>query len=178
MLEWGVRPEQTEGRFTSALLSAIQWSGRISQSAQAEFRALSKKQEDVAKLEHGRAQELAKATKATLEQARSALINLEIERENLTTRMLQETLPLFADKMQKVLTVRVKDETDVLRFRRVLLAGAATLAVFLCGFGLHAWEDSAKIAAMDTCLARLLPGQGANQGHTYCDVSSLYDAAR
>src|SRR5258708_33657734 len=42
--EWGVRPDQLEGRFVSALMAAIGWSGRVSAAAQEEFNALVRRQ--------------------------------------------------------------------------------------------------------------------------------------
>ena len=38
--EWGIRPDLMEGKFVSALMAAVEWSGRVSQSAQVEFRTL------------------------------------------------------------------------------------------------------------------------------------------
>jgi hypothetical protein len=87
--------------------------------------------------------------------------------------MASETMPLFADKIQKALTIRVKEETAVLRFRRVLLAGALTLLVFLSGFTLRAWEDAAQLGALANCLTHPLAGQESSQGHVYCEVTSF-----
>lgn len=177
-LQWGIRQDDPEGRFVSALLGAIRWSGQISQAAQGEFRGLVVQQEAAAKAEFNRASELVKATNATLTQARSAIINLQIERENLATRVTNETMPLFAAKMQKALTIRVKDESDGLKFRRMLAAGAVTLLVFMGGFVLRTWLDSGQLGALSTCLDHPLAGQGTSQGRIYCDVTSLRAASQ
>ena len=77
-----------EGKFVSALLGAVEWLGRVNQAAQTEFRQIAQKQSDAAKIELARAEALTKATNATMSQARSALINLQVERENVTGRMI------------------------------------------------------------------------------------------
>jgi len=169
--EWGIRWDLMEGRFVSALLGAVGWSGRVTQSAQTELREIFKKQRDLAELELARAREITKAANAALGQARSALINLQVERENVTLRMIHETMPLFATELRKALIYRVKDESDALRLRRFFVAALVTICVFLGGFGLRAWDDSAALGALGHCLAHPLQ----SQGRIYCDVTSFRD---
>jgi len=172
--EWGIRPDLMEGKFVSALMAAVEWSGRVSQSAQVEFRALHQKQRDLAELELARAREITKATNAALGQARSALINLQVERENVTLRMIHETMPMFATELRKALIYRVKDESDGLRMRRFFVAALLTLCVFVGGFGLRAWNDSAAVGALGHCLSHPLQAQG----RIYCDVTSFRDGGQ
>ena len=176
--EWGIQPDKIEGRFVSALMAGVGWSGRVSQLAQAEFKSLFKAQQDAAQLELARARELSKAVSTTLGQARSAMLNLQVERENVTARMIKETMPIVAAELGKVLSVRVKDEADALKFRRMMLSGVAAVALFLGGFGLRAWGDSGALAAIGNCLAHPLAGQGATQGHVYCDVTAFREASQ
>jgi hypothetical protein len=49
--EWGVRPDQLEGRFVSALMAAIGWSGRVSAAAQEEFKTLFRQQREACERE-------------------------------------------------------------------------------------------------------------------------------
>ena len=176
--EWGIQPDRMEGRFVSALMAAVGWSGRVSQLAQVEFQSLFKAQQDAAQLELARARELSKAVSTTLGQTRSAMLNLQVERENVTVRMIKETMPIVAAELGKVLSVRVKDEADALKFRRMMLSGVAAVALFLGGFGLRAWGDSGALAAIGNCLAHPLAGQGATQGHVYCDVTAFREASQ
>jgi hypothetical protein len=172
--EWGIRWDFLEGRFVSALLGAVGWSGRVTQSAHAELREIFKKQRDLAELELARAREITKAANAALGQARSALINLQVERENVTLRMIHETMPMFATELRKALIYRVKDESDRLRMQRFFVAAVFTLCVFVGGFGLRAWNDSAAVGALGHCLAHPLQAQG----HLYCDVTSFRDGGQ
>jgi hypothetical protein len=176
--EWNIRPDLKEGKFVSALLGAVEWVGRVSQAAQAEFRQIAQKQSDAAKVELARAEALTKATNATLGQARSALINLQVERENVTVRMIQETMPVFAEKMREVLVTRINDENAALRLKRGLLAGLLAIGVFLGGYGVRAWSDSDAVGALERCLAKPLQAQTAGQTHLYCDVTSFAAPSR
>ena len=171
--EWGVRHDLMEGKFVSALLGAVEWLGRVNQAAQAEFRQIAQKQSDAAKLELARAEALTKATNATLGQARSALINLQVERENVTVRMIHETMPIFAEKMRDVLVTRINDENAALRLKRGLLAGLAAVGLFLGGYGVRAWSDRDAVGALERCLTKPLQAQIAGQLHLYCDVTSF-----
>jgi hypothetical protein len=171
--DWGIRPDLMEGKFVSALLGAVEWLGRVNQAAQAEFRQIAQKQSDAAKVELARAEALTKATNATLGQARSALIGLQVERENVTVRMIHETMPMFAAELRKALVIRVSDETSALKLKRGVLAGIAAIGIFLGGFGLRAFADRDAVGALERCLAKPLQAQTAGQLHLYCDVTGF-----
>ena len=171
--EWNIRPDLKEGKFVSALLGAVEWVGRVSQAAQAEFRQIAQKQSDAAKVELARAEALTKATNATMGQARSALINLQVERENVTVRMIHETMPMFAEELRKALVIRVSDETSALKLKRGLLAGLVAVGVFLGGYGVRAWADRDAVGALERCLAKPLQAQTAGQLHLYCDITGF-----
>ena len=171
---WDIQPDLAEGRFVSAMMAAIGWSGRVTQSAQAEWRALFKSERDAAEMELARAREITKAVSAALGQARSALLGLQVERENVAVRMMHETMPLFADKLKAVLVVREKGLADALRIRVLMMAAVFTLGVFVSGYGLRYWTDSDAVGALGNCLAHAVQAQG----HVYCDVTSFRDARR
>jgi hypothetical protein len=171
--EWGVRQDMMEGKFVSALMGAVAWLGRVNQAAQAEFREIAQKQTDAAKLELARAEALTKATNATLSQARSALINLQVERENVTGRMIEATMPKFAEELRKVLVLRVNDETSALKIKRGLIAGGIAVGVFLGGYGVRTWADRDAVGALERCLSKPLQSQVAGQTHLYCEVTAF-----
>ena len=171
---WDIQPDLAEGRFVSAMMAAIGWSGRVTQSAQAEWRVLFKSERDAAEMELARAREITKAVSAALGQARSALLGLQVERENVAVRMMHETMPLFVDKLKAVLVVREKGLADALRIRVLMMAAVGTLGVFVSGYGLRYWIDSDAVAALGNCLAHAVEAQG----HVYCDVTSFRDARR
>ena len=106
--EWGVRPHLMEGRFVSALTAAIAQMARVSDTARDEFKRAFQQNREAAALELARVQEITKAANISLGQARNALINLQIERENVTIRMIHETMPMFATRMRGALVIREK----------------------------------------------------------------------
>jgi hypothetical protein len=171
--DWGVRHDLMEGKFVSALLGAVEWLGRINEAAQVEFRRIAQQQNDVAKIELARAEALTEAMNATMKQARGALINLQVERENVTVRMIHETMPMFAEELRKALVIRVSDETSALKLRRGLLAGLIAIGVFLGGYGMRVWSDRDAVGALERCLAKPLQAQIAGQLHLYCDVTGF-----
>ena len=168
--DWGIRPELMEGQFVSALLVAIRHIGRVSVAARAEFRELFRQNREVAAEEYAKARELHGAAQAGLRQARQIQLSLVAEQENVTLRMIKETLPMFVERLQKVLVIREQRWNADLRRRRYALAGAVALAVFLSGYALSAWEDSDRIGALDRCLEHPLQASG----HFYCSIDGLF----
>jgi len=174
---WNIQSDLPEGKFVAAMMGAIGWSGRVTQAAQAEFRAISKSARDAAELELARAREITKAANAALGQARNAMIGLEIERESVVGRIVQEAMPQVAVQLRTALVIREKAWNDGVKFRRLLAAGAITLGVFGCGYALRAWSDADAVAAqgaMLRCLARVVQAEG----HVYCDVTAFHGAIR
>jgi len=55
---------------------------------------------EAAEREFAQAREIRRAAEVSLKQARTALISLEVEKENLTVKMIKETLPLFAERLR------------------------------------------------------------------------------
>lgn len=167
--EWGIRADLVEGKFLSALLGAIGWTGRVAQAAQAENRQILKEHREAAELELARAREITRAAQIALNQARNAQIALQVEHENVLVRMVEKTLPMFIDRMKNVLVLRERRMNTEILWRRYAVVGFVTLGVFLGGYGLCAWQDSAVIGAIARCVAQPLEANG----HLYCDFKLL-----
>ena len=168
--EWAIRWQEPEGRFISALLGAIEIVGRLTVSVQSAIDAAAHEGRTAAEAELAKARELQQSAHIALAQARHLQLGAITEQENVTVRMIDQTLPLFVERLEKVLVIREQRwNTDVKR-RRYAAAGAVVLAVFLAGFGLSWWQDSDRVAAMDRCLARPLQASG----HYYCSIDTLF----
>ena len=167
--EWAVRWQEPEGRFVSALLGAVETLGRLAASGQAMIEAVARDSRAAAEAEYAQAREVTKAAQLALKQARNAQLALVVEQENVTLRMIDQTLPLFAERLEKVLVIREQRWNADVRRRRYALAGAVTLTVFASGFALAAWTDGDKTAAFDRCLTQSFDAQG----HRYCDITSF-----
>lgn len=166
---WGVRRDSAEGAFVSAFMAAVTAVGGVVEGARAEFRQIFDQQREAGKDELARVKELTKAAGLALSQARQAGLSLEVEQANLALRMVDRTLPLFAEKLQGALVLREQRLNFRILLRHYAVAGSVTLALVAGGYGLRAWQDSGAVAALADCLAH--PYQAG--GRTYCDVTAL-----
>jgi hypothetical protein len=168
--EWAVRWQAPEGRFVTALLSAIEALGRLSASVQGAIDAAGKERRKAAEAELAQARELRAAADAALRQVRNAQASLVVEHESVTLRMIQETLPMFAERLQNVLVIREQRWNADARRKRYALAGAVALGVFLAGYGLASWQDSGLVDAFGRCLEHPLQ----YDKHFYCGIDGLF----
>lgn len=164
--EWAIRWQEPEGRFISALLGAIEIVGRLTVSVQTAIDASAREGRTAAEAELAKARKLQDAAQLALLQVRNLELAATAEQENLTVRMIDQTLPLFVERLEKVLVIRERAWNEGVKWRRYGIAGAVGLGIFLSGFGLSWWQDSGRLAAMDYCWTH--PLQAA--GHTYCRI--------
>jgi hypothetical protein len=167
--EWGVESGSVEGRFVSALLGTTRWLGRLCVAAQARAEAVVRENREAAERELAQAREIRRAAEVSLRQARTALISLEVEKENLTVKMIKETLPLFAERLKDVLVIRERRWNDDVKRRRVATAGAVALGLVFGGYGVHVWQAWDATSAFDWCWAHALP----SSGRVYCDMTGF-----
>ena len=167
--EWGLRSDSREGKFVSAFLGTVSWLSRLSVSAHAGQQALSREQREAAATDLARVQEITRAANISLSQARNALIGLEVERENAIVRMIHETLPVFAERLQGALIIREKSWNEGQRFKRYALVATVTLGLVVGGYGWRAWQDTGATTVLDRCLSHAVEGNG----RIYCDVTGF-----
>ena len=167
--EWAIRWQEPEGRFVSALLGAIEIVGRLTVAVQSSIDASAKDGRAAAEAELAKARELHKAAQLALTQVRTLELAATAEQENLTVRMIDQTLPLFVERLEKVLVIREQAWNEGVKWRRYTMVGVAALGIFLGGFGLSWWQDSSRLSAMDYCWTH--PLQAA--GHTYCRIDGM-----
>jgi hypothetical protein len=164
--EWGVRWNEPEGRFISALVGAIDLVGKFSASAQKALVQTTKEGRIAAEADLQKAKEIHKAAQLALTQIRNIELAAKAEHEIVALQMIDRTMPLFTERLEKVLVVREQRWNKDVARRRYATAGAIVLAIFLGGFGLSRWETHDMVARMETCL--LHPLQAG--GHSYCRI--------
>jgi hypothetical protein len=167
--EWGVEPDSVEGRFVSALLGTTRWLGGICVAAQANVENVVRQSHEAAERELAQAREIRRAAEVSLRQARTALISLEVEQENLTVKMIKETLPLFAERLKDALVIRERRWNDDVKRRRFATAGLVVLGLVSGGYGVHVWQVWDATSGFEWCLWNQLQANG----HAYCDLTSL-----
>ena len=165
--EWGVESGSVEGRFVSALLGTTRWLGRLCLAAQVRAETVTRETREAVERELAQAREMRHAAEVSLRQARTALISLEVEKENLTVRMIRETLPLFAERLKEVLVIRERRWNDGIKRRRLVTAGAVTLGLFFGGYGSHVWQSWEATNTQEWCLWNQLQ----SNGHIFCDMT-------
>ena len=117
------------------------------------------------KLQLEEASQALEAGKLALAQAKNAQLYLHTSQETLVVRMIQETLPLFAQRMQEVLVIREKAWGKNQAWRRYITAGGIAIGLFLVGLGVGAWTNGA--ASLGTrCMSHL----ATFNGHVVCDL--------
>jgi hypothetical protein len=167
--EWGVEADSVEGRFVSALLGTTRWLGRLCVAAQARAEAVVRENREASERELAQAREIRRAAEVSLKQARTALISLEVEKENLTVKMIKETLPLFAERLKDALVIRERRWNDDVKRRRFATAGLVALGLVSGGYGVHVWQSWDATTAFEWCLWNQLQANG----HAYCDMTSF-----
>jgi hypothetical protein len=164
--EWGVRWNEPEGRFISALVGAMDMVGELSASAQRVLAETTREGRIAAEVDLRKAKEIHKAAQLALTQIRNIELAAKAEHETIALQMIDRTMPLFTERLEKVLVVREQRWNKDVARRRYATAGAVVLAIFLGGFGLSRWETHDMVARMETCL--LHPLQAG--GHSYCRI--------
>jgi nucleotide-binding universal stress UspA family protein len=99
-----------------------------------------------------------------VKQARNAQLAATVQQEAVVQRMIEETLPKFAEALKGALVVREARWNRRQAWTRYALAVITALSIVGTGYGLRAWADQDRLAAYDRCLAAPI----AAAGHLYC----------
>jgi hypothetical protein len=149
---------------------------RLTVATQASLEATAKEAHSTTMAELESVRELRRTVEAVKGQAEVVQVMSVAEREHAVQRMLERTLPLFAERLQKVLAIReARWNADQAR-KRYAVAGLVFLGVFLSGVGLGVWAQRDPAAAMITerCLSSVVQAAG----HTYCRLDDVQPVPR
>lgn len=153
----GVRLDLPEGRLMAGLLESVGLLARVVEAAGGGL-------ERAAEKERARVEALATALDRGVAQARVATVNLLMEKEAVLTRIMGETLPMFAKALQEALVIRERGWLEELRRRWVFGAVVLALALFGGGYAAAAWVHRDGIEMARNCL--LAPF--ASGGRVFC----------
>ncbi len=109
-----------------------------------------------------------------LRQARQMQAGVIVERQHLVQKMVDEALPLFAEKLNGALVIREQGWNAKARDRRYAIAAAISAALILIGYSLSWWQDSGRVAAFNRCMTH--PVQFEDQ--LYCPAAGLLANAK
>lgn len=178
--EWAVRWNEPEGKFISALLEATEMLGQLLSSGQERMEAIAVQSRSAAAAEivllrdaiEG-ANHVVRQGEFALRQARQMQAGVIVERQHLVQKMVDETLPLFAEKLNETMVIREKGWNARARDRRYMVFAAISAALFLIGYSLCWWQDSGRVAEGNRCMEQ--PVQ--INGQLYCPAGSLFAQA-
>jgi hypothetical protein len=105
-----------------------------------------------------------------LRSARQAQVGLVVEREHLVAKMIKETLPMFANKLQGALVIEAEAWNAKKRDMRFAMAAAIAGAIFMTGYCFSWFQDSGEVVAYQRCMAHPVQADGL----LYCQASGLF----
>jgi hypothetical protein len=134
--------------------------GDIDRAAKAEL------QKAAAALEQG--QKALSQGQVVLAQARAAQYHLHLSEQTLVSRLVDETLPLFARHMKEALVIRERRWNQDKGRQRMALAGFVAILVFLSGFAVRTWVDWDRLGLTERCTLHA----SVEGGHIMCDLTA------
>ena len=164
----GIEPDGPLGRWLAAQAGALESLAFVLQSQADRADALLSGIDAAAKAELAKAAAaLEQGRKAiaqgevVLAQARAAQYHLHLSEQTLVSRLVNDTLPLFAQHMKEALVIRERRWNQDKGRQRMALAGAVTLAVFLSGFVIRTAVDWDRLGLAERCAAHPMIGGDA-----------------
>jgi hypothetical protein len=172
----GIEPEGPLGKWLEAQAEALL---ALAETLNGHELRLSEQMNKITEAARTELQKLAAATElgnnvvrageVALRQARNAQIVLAVEKENLTRKMINETLPLFAERLKGALVIREKWWNEKVKRRQWAVAVLAAFGLSGFGYGMHVWQTWNGMSAFEWCWAHPLP----SGGHVYCDMTGF-----
>ena len=156
----GIEPDGPLGRWLAAQAGALESLAFVLQSQTDRTESLLSGIDAAAKAELAKAAAaLEQGKKAiaqgevVLAQARAAQYHLHLSEQTLVSRLVNDTVPLFAQHMKEALVIRERRWNRDKGRQRMAAAGAVTLAVFLAGFVVRTALDWDWLALAESCAA-------------------------
>jgi hypothetical protein len=105
-----------------------------------------------------------------LSQARTAQTSLEVQREKLVTRMVDNIVPQLAEGVNQWVVIREKEHNR--RAAQRLAAVTVTIAFGLVagGYAFRSWQDTPATEALGLCFAKQF---AASDGERFCALKYL-----
>jgi hypothetical protein len=113
-----------------------------------------------------------RAGEYAVREAHVAQIVLATEKETLVSRMMTETLPMFAEKLKGALIIREKALNDDVKRRHWLGAILVGFGLSGFGYGMHVWHAWEATTAYEWCGEHLV----ASGARVYCEMTGVVAA--
>ncbi len=156
----GIEPDGPLGRWLAAQAGALESLAFVLQSQADRTEALLSGIDVAAKAELAKAAAaLEQGRKAiaqgevVLAQARAAQYHLHLSEQTLVSRLVNDTLPLFAQHMKEALVIRERQWNRDKGRQRMATAVAAALGLVMFGFVIRTTLDWDRLALAESCAA-------------------------
>jgi hypothetical protein len=104
-------------------------------------------------------------------QMRQAQRNLEVERELVVTRLVENLGPHLAEGLKHWRVIRESELTRRRTRRAAVVSCFLTLAVLFTGYAWRSWQVRGALASIDNCLAQEIYDQ--RTGESYCKTKGF-----
>jgi hypothetical protein len=156
----GIEPDGPLGRWLVAQAGALESLAFVLQSQADRADALLGCVDAAAKAELAKAaaaleqgQKAIAQGEVVLAQARAAQYHLHLSEQTLVSRLVNDTLPLFAQHMKEALVIRERRWNQDKGRQRMALTGVVALGVFLSGFVIRTAVDWDRLGLAERCAA-------------------------
>jgi len=163
---WGVEPDQLEGKFVAAMLAAMRAVGEIVSAGAGEAKAIVADAKDLAELE---IEKLRKSNLAALMTIRQAEVAKEAVIVHVTKGLTERLVPELRDWLV------LKQTGYNLRqaWRLGAIVSVCALMIGVGGYQLRAWEDGPQMAGVERCASRQMTGTLSGEEVSVCLLSDL-----
>jgi hypothetical protein len=168
---WGVRPDHLEGRFVSALLGIVTWLARLVVAAAADLKAVMRAGQKLSETELATLKAANELAANTVRQARAAQTNLEVQRETIATRLVENLGPQLARGLKDWLVLREREHNRKMARRRAAITSAVVVALVAGGYFSRAWQDTNATAALSRCISTKIVSP--TNGEAFCSLNTL-----
>jgi hypothetical protein len=164
--DWGVQPDEMEGKFVSAILWAMRAVGKIVAAGAKEAKTIVADAKEVADLELEKLRKYNMAAAMTIRQAEVAKeVVIANVTKGLSDRLIADMGPWLVLKQTGYNLRQAWHLAGIVSVCAVLIAAA--------GYEFRAWEDAPLMAGFERCAARPLTGTLSGEKVPLCLLSDL-----
>ena len=187
--EWGLQPEHPEGIFVSTMIGTQAGFAELALSLGEALQAIVRDARATAEDELARQRVLTQQTRATLEDASAAIVNmekggrdalarLEVEKTKVTTQLIDRIVPDMIRGVKDALVIKERRRDRNMEWTRALGAGGIALALVVSGYVWGTWSDwgmASRIESVGAAIERcqVTSKWADDKGHRLCQMSDF-----
>ena len=164
--DWGVQPDKIEGKFITALLSAIRAVGEIIVAASEDTRGIIEESKELAELELEKLRKFNVAAAATIREA-------EVAKEAVIANVTKGLTDRLISESQRWLVIKQTAYNRRSAWRLAIIVSFCVMGVFLAGYELREWQDAPATAMLTKCVEKPYFGTYEGKRFTLCRPEEL-----